>query len=152
VYKRDDEEIIIVPLDILILIIKLDSRERFKRHTCGESIMFIQLPKVQKSTGKLVDTVVDANAILGMDSATFNYGGKSVQGTKVYVAGGNFRVLASPLMIIEAKHMALLTGKPQIVHAIGSPMLKKISAKVLVEAKQNQKLIGIGKGSIDHTT
>lgn len=85
--------------------------------------MFLQIPKVQKSTGKLVDTVVDPNAILGMDLHEITYQGKTYKGTKVYVAGGSFYALATPAMLFEAKHMALKSGMPQVVQPLGSKLI-----------------------------
>lgn len=77
--------------------------------------MMISIPKIRKSNGQKVETVIEASAIKGFDSFTMVVKGVPVKGTKVFTGGSWFFSPVPPLMLAQAKVQALSTGKLQVV-------------------------------------
>jgi len=95
--------------------------------------MILTLPKVKRN-GEFQPTVVKVADISGCERAVIDYDGKKWEGTKVFVQGGSFYVLAPLKMVASAMNGALL-GNVQMVQKQLNP------APVAVISAPNKKYL-----------
>lgn len=95
--------------------------------------MVITLPKVKRN-GEFVKTLVKVNDINGCEPALVNYQGKQWNGTKIFVQGGSFFVLA-PLSMIASAMTQALQGNSAVVQMVKDNPVKVIPAPIKATAK-----------------
>ena len=71
----------------------------------------LTLPKVREHDGKLVETTIFSDKILGAEPCTVTYKGKAYQGVKIYTVVGFFKTLTTPEAFANGAAHALHTGQ-----------------------------------------